>query len=69
MNETIVMIHGMWSGPWCWNNYRTFFTGNGYHCECPALPFSRYLSCSGYLGIREQNHTSPVCPEGSTEVS
>jgi len=39
MAETIVMIHGMWGGPWYWENYRTFFEGKGYSCVIPTLRF------------------------------
>jgi len=37
--NTIVMIHGMWCGPWCWENYRRFFEQAGYRCVVAALPF------------------------------
>lgn len=39
MTETIVMIHGMWGGGWCWENYQKFFTKKGYHCIAPNLRF------------------------------
>jgi pimeloyl-ACP methyl ester carboxylesterase len=39
MARTIVMIHGMWSGGWCWENYRQFFTQRGYRCLVPTLRF------------------------------
>ncbi len=39
MAETIVMIHGMWGGGWCWENYQGFFKGQGYHCIVPTLRF------------------------------
>lgn len=39
MNETIVMIHGMWGGEWCWENYQKFFEQRGYHCITPTLRF------------------------------
>lgn len=39
MTETIVMIHGMWCGGWCWENYQKFFVGKGYHCLTPNLRF------------------------------
>lgn len=39
MTETIVMIHGMWGGGWCWENYKEFFEGKGYHCITPTLRF------------------------------
>ena len=37
MNDTIVMIHGMWAGGWYWENYQTFFTSKGYRCLTPTL--------------------------------
>lgn len=39
MAETILMIHGMWGGPWYWENYRAFFEGKGYRCVIPTLRF------------------------------
>lgn len=39
MSETIVMIHGMWGGGWCWENYKSFFEDKGYHCITPTLRF------------------------------
>lgn len=37
--ETIFMIHGMMGGSWCWDNYRSFFTEQGYHCVTPVLRY------------------------------
>jgi len=37
MNNTIFMIHGMWSGGWYWGNYRRFFEDRGYNCLTPTL--------------------------------
>jgi len=31
------MIHGMWGGSWCWDNYKTFFEKKGYHCITTTL--------------------------------
>lgn len=39
MERTIVMIHGMMVGPWCWENYKGFFEGKGYRCLTPSLRF------------------------------
>ena len=39
MDETIVMIHGMWGGPWCWDHYKAFFENKGYRCIAPALRY------------------------------
>lgn len=37
MRQTVVMIHGMWGGPWHWDYYRTVFERRGYHCVVPTL--------------------------------
>ncbi len=37
MAKTIVMIHGMWGGSWCWNNFKLFFEERGYRCLTPTL--------------------------------
>lgn len=37
MTKTIVMIHGMWGGAWCWENYKRFFEQKGYQCYTPVL--------------------------------
>lgn len=39
MSKTIFMIHGMWVGPWCWENYKEFFEARGYRCITPLLRF------------------------------
>jgi pimeloyl-ACP methyl ester carboxylesterase len=39
MTQTIVMIHGMWGGGWCWENYQRFFASKGYRCLTPTLRF------------------------------
>jgi pimeloyl-ACP methyl ester carboxylesterase len=39
MHETIFMIHGMFGGSWCWDNYRKLFEEKGYHCITPTLRF------------------------------
>ncbi len=39
MTETIVMVHGMWGGEWCWDNYKNFFENEGYRCVTPVLRF------------------------------
>ena len=39
MSQTIVMIHGMFGGPWCWDNYRGFFERRGYRCLTPVLRY------------------------------
>ena len=39
MSETIFMIHGMWGGPWYWENYRRFFEARGYRCVTTTLRY------------------------------
>lgn len=39
MPDTIVMIHGMWGGAWCWDNYKSFFENKGYRCLTPILRY------------------------------
>ena len=39
MAETIVMIHGMMVGAWCWEKYKVFFEERGYRCITPTLRF------------------------------
>jgi pimeloyl-ACP methyl ester carboxylesterase len=39
MHETILMIHGMFGGSWCWDNYRKLFEEKGCHCIIPTLRF------------------------------
>ncbi|MDI9570759.1 MAG: alpha/beta fold hydrolase [Pseudomonadota bacterium] len=33
----LVMIHGMFVGPWCWDNYRDYFERRGYRVITPTL--------------------------------
>ncbi len=39
MTDTIVMIHGMWCGPWVWDNFKAFFEREGYRCVTPTLRY------------------------------
>lgn len=39
MSKTIFMIHGMWGGPWVWDNYRRHFEARGYRCMTATLPY------------------------------
>ncbi len=39
MTTTIFMIHGMWCGPWCWDNYRRVLADRGYRCLAPPLRY------------------------------
>jgi len=38
-DKTIFMIHGMFCGPWVWDNYKTFFEKKGYRCVTTTLRF------------------------------
>jgi len=33
----LVMVHGMWGGAWCWENYAAYFSDLGYECHIPVL--------------------------------
>ncbi len=39
MTETLFMIHGMWGGPWFWENYTRYFGAKGYSCVATTLPY------------------------------
>ena len=39
MAKTIVMIHGMWGGSWCWDNYKGYFEERNYQCHTPTLRY------------------------------
>ena len=39
MDQTIVMIHGMWGGEWSWDHYKAFFEKKGYRCITPTLRY------------------------------
>ncbi len=39
MADTIILIHGMWAGPWCWDNYRRVLEARGYRCIAVTLPY------------------------------
>ena len=39
MSGTIFLIHGMWGGPWYWENYKRVFDQKGYRCIAATLPF------------------------------
>lgn len=38
MKKTIMLIHGAWVTPDCWENFRTYFEGKGHTCIVPAWP-------------------------------
>lgn len=39
MSETILMIHGMWTGEWIWDEFKRFFENRGYQCVTPTLRY------------------------------
>lgn len=39
MSNTILMIHGMWTGSWIWDNYKLFLEERGYKCLAPNLRY------------------------------
>jgi len=39
MPEAIVMIHGMWGGAWCWENFKDFFEKRDFQCFTPTLRY------------------------------
>ena len=39
MLDTLFMIHGMWTGPWYWDNYKKFFEKKQYKCVATTLRF------------------------------
>ena len=39
MTRKLVMIHGMWGGAWCWENYRPFFEERGWETLAPTLRY------------------------------
>ena len=49
MSKTLLMIHGMWVGAWCWHNYRHFFEQHGWRVITPDLPYHG-------LSIRTPDH-------------
>ncbi len=37
MKRTLFMIHGMFCGAWCWENYKEYFEDRGYECVTTTL--------------------------------
>ncbi|NPU83385.1 MAG: alpha/beta hydrolase [Syntrophaceae bacterium] len=35
----LVMIHGMFVGPWCWDSFRSYFEARGYKVVTPTLRY------------------------------
>jgi pimeloyl-ACP methyl ester carboxylesterase len=38
MKKTMMLIHGAWVTPDCWENFRTYFESQGHTCIVPAWP-------------------------------
>jgi pimeloyl-ACP methyl ester carboxylesterase len=38
MTKTIVLIHGAWMTPLCWEKFQGFYEGKGYTCIAPSWP-------------------------------
>jgi len=39
MSETIIMIHGMWAGAWCWEKFKDYFEKKDYQCIVQDLRY------------------------------
>lgn len=39
MADTLLMIHGMWGGPWYWKGYQRLFEAAGYRTMAITLPY------------------------------
>ncbi|KJS14296.1 MAG: alpha/beta hydrolase [Peptococcaceae bacterium BRH_c8a] len=39
MTKTVLMIHGMMGGAWCWDQYKPYFEARGYRCLTPVLRY------------------------------
>jgi pimeloyl-ACP methyl ester carboxylesterase len=39
MPASVVLIHGMWCGPWAWDRYAGFLEQRGWRCLRPALRY------------------------------
>jgi len=37
MSKTVMLIHGMWGGPWYFEKFKKHFTAKGYRCITPTL--------------------------------
>jgi pimeloyl-ACP methyl ester carboxylesterase len=42
VRPTIVLIHGAWHGPWCWDMLRRNLSGEGWTTTAPRLPSAAY---------------------------
>ncbi|HTT38736.1 MAG TPA: alpha/beta hydrolase [Burkholderiales bacterium] len=39
MTKTVMLVHGAWLGPECWELFRGHYESQGYTCMTPAWPF------------------------------
>ena len=39
MPKEVVFIHGAFAGPWCWDQYKSYFQDLGWTCHTPALRY------------------------------
>jgi pimeloyl-ACP methyl ester carboxylesterase len=39
MASILFMIHGMWAGPWCFDDCKRFFKARGHRCVATTLPY------------------------------
>ncbi len=39
MSYTIYLVHGMWGGPWYWENYKGFLESKGHRCLATTLRY------------------------------
>ncbi len=39
MQRSVVLVHGAFAGPWCFDDYRAFLTERGWTCHVPALRY------------------------------
>ncbi|NVO31836.1 alpha/beta hydrolase [Hymenobacter lapidiphilus] len=61
---TIVFITGAVVTSACWNNWKTFFEGEGYTCYAPAWPHKEAPAAE----LRRQHPHSPIAQNGLADV-
>lgn len=65
-SKTILMIHGMWCGDWCFHNFEEFFSSKGFKVTVPVLryhdtPTDRPDEKLGGVGIGD--YVTDLCDE------
>jgi pimeloyl-ACP methyl ester carboxylesterase len=53
VRPTIVLIHGAWHGPWCWDPLRSALRGSGWETTAPGLPSVPASATSPTAGLRD----------------